>query len=455
MPIDPPCYTVGQISRYIKGLFDEDFLLRSVQIEGEISNLKYHSSGHIYFTLKDEQAAINGIMFAGLARGLRFRLADGMKVRASGSISSYERSSAYQLYARSIEEAGLGQLYQRFAETKKRLEEMGLFDPSYHKPIPRYAQRIGIVTAPTGAAIRDIVNISQRRNPYVQLILYPSLVQGDGAAADIIHGIEALDSLGLDIIIVGRGGGSLEDLWAFNEEAVARAIFDADTPIISAVGHETDVTISDYTADLRAPTPSAAAELAVFDYRAYLAQVDQLEKSLRFALAKKLEKQHLLLEQKEARLAAHAPRRKLDELQLRLVYAGDGLDASLTRSLENNRRRLSQNEQYLRQTMEASLESAREKLDTASFELKSDMETARLRAGHLFDLLAARLDGLSPLKRLGSGYSFAEFGGIALTDAGQVKTGDEVRLHLKKGSLLTQVKSIEENGNDRREGHDH
>ncbi len=444
MPVNPPCYTVAQISSYIKGLFEEDFLLRSVQVEGEVSNLKYHSSGHIYFTLKDEKAAIGGIMFASFARGLRFRLKDGMKVRVTGSISTYERGSSYQIYARSIEESGLGLLYQRFMETKQRLEEMGLFDASYHKPIPRYAMRIGVVTAPTGAAIQDIINITRRRNPFAQLILYPSLVQGADAVPDIVKGIETLDKMGLDVIIVGRGGGSLEDLWAFNEEAVARAIFDADTPIISAVGHETDVTIADYAADLRAPTPSAAAELSVFDVRAYFDAVRQCERQLDASMEKKLERSRLLAAQKKARLERHDPRRKMNELQLRLAYAGDSLSQAAHRALESGQSRLGEQEKQLRESMLTVLDASRERLDTALLELKSDMETARLNAVHRLDLGAARLDGLSPLKRLGSGYSFAEFSGKALTKASQVSPGDEIRLYLKEGRLLTEVRTAEE-----------
>lgn len=445
MPINPPCYSVGQISSYIKSLFDEDFLLKSVQVEGEISNLKYHSSGHIYFTLKDEKAAIGGIMFANFAKGLRFRLKDGMKVRVSGSISSYEKGSSYQIYAKNITESGLGQLYLRFMETRTRLEEMGLFDAAYHKPIPRYALKIGIVTAPTGAAIQDIINIARRRNPYVQLILYPSLVQGEGAVSDIIHGIETLDAMGLDVIIVGRGGGSLEDLWAFNEEAVARAIFDADTPIISAVGHETDVTISDYAADLRAPTPSAAAELAVFDVHAFFDAVSVLEKRLNAAAAKIVEKNHLLLSQKKARLEKHDPARKLDEMRLRLVYTGDELESRIRFALDSETKRLEEDYKQLQSRMADAVDAAREKLDTACLELKSDMESAHLNAVHRLDLGSTRLDGLSPLKRLGSGYSFAEFHGKALTRADQVKPGDEIRLYLRQGRLRTKITSTEEN----------
>ena len=444
MPADPPCYSVGQISSYIKGLFEQDFLLKSVQVEGEISNLKYHSSGHVYFTLKDEKAAISGIMFASYARGLKIRLKDGMKVRVSGSISTYERGSSYQIYAKSIAEAGLGVLYQRFMETKKRLEEMGLFDPAYRKPIPKYAMRIGVVTAPTGAAIQDIVNITHRRNPFAQLILYPALVQGEYAPASIIKGIETLDRMGLDILIVGRGGGSLEDLWAFNEEAVARAIFDADTPIISAVGHETDVTIADYVADLRAPTPSAAAELAVFDVRAYADAVRQKKQRLASAVNARFEQKRLLLSHAEARLRRHDPRTRMNEYRLRTAYAQDNLENALKRRLDASIQGLSEREKRLQNGMEEALSLAREKLETALYGLRDGMETARLNAVHRLDLSITKLDGLSPLRRLGSGYAFAEAKGKALTDSRQVSAGDQVKLYLKQGSLLTEVIAPEE-----------
>ena len=449
MAASTPCYSVAQISSYIKGLFDQDFLLKSVQVEGEISNLKYHSSGHIYFTLKDEKAAIGGIMFANFARGLKLRLKDGMKVRVTGSISIYERGSSYQIYARNITESGLGLLYQRFMETKQRLEEMGLFDPSYHKPIPKYAMRIGVVTAPTGAAIQDIVNITHRRNPFAQLILYPALVQGEYATASIIKGIETLDKMSLDVLIVGRGGGSLEDLWAFNEEEVARAIFDADTPVISAVGHETDVTIADYVADLRAPTPSAAAELAVFDVRAYADAVRQKKERLGTAVRGRFEQKRLLLSHADARLRRFDPRTRLNEYRLRTAYAQDGLENAVKRRLEVSKQGLADQERRLQGNMEEAVSRARERLETALLDLRSDMDTARLNAAHRLDLSAARLDGLSPLKRLGSGYAFAEAHGRALTDASQVSAGDEVKLYLKQGSLLTEVKSPEETDHGR------
>ena len=250
-------YAVGQVNTYIKNMFSQDFMLRSISVKGEVSNVKYHSSGHIYFTMKDQTGTLSCVMFASARGGLAFQMQEGMQIIASGSIEVYERDGKYQLYAKKIVQDGAGNLYVRLEELKKSLQEMGMFDAQYKKPIPQYAKKIGIVTASTGAAVRDIINIAKRRNPYVQLILYPAQVQGDGAAESIVSGISALEAYGVDVIIVGRGGGSIEDLWAFNEEIVARAIFACSVPIVSAVGHETDTTISDFVADLRAPTPSA------------------------------------------------------------------------------------------------------------------------------------------------------------------------------------------------------
>ena len=260
-------YSVGQINTYIRTMFTQDFVLNRISVRGEVSNLKYHTSGHIYFSLKDADGTIACVMFAGMRGGLTFRLANGQQIVADGNVNVYERDGKYQLYASRIRLDGAGELYERFLALKAELEEMGMFAPEYKKKIPVFVRRLGVVTAPTGAAVRDIINVATRRNPGIQVILYPAQVQGEGAAASVARGLEALDQMECDVIIVGRGGGSIEDLWAFDEEETARAIFACQTPVISAVGHETDTTIADYVADLRAPTPSAAAELAVLDVR--------------------------------------------------------------------------------------------------------------------------------------------------------------------------------------------
>ncbi len=300
-------------------MFTQDFMLARISIRGEVSNCKYHSSGHIYFTLKDEKAAIACVMFAGNRKGLSFTLKEGQKVEAEGSISVYEQNGSYQLYARKITLDGAGELYKQYENLKTRLEEMGMFAEEYKKPIPQYAMKIGIITAQTGAAVRDIITVAKRRNPYVKLTLYSAFVQGEGAKESIVQGIKALDQLGLDILIVGRGGGSIEDLWAFNEECVARAIFECNTPVISAVGHEVDVTIADYVADLRAPTPSAAAELAVFDLRALEEKLGQYNRRFLGLMEQKLGENRTRLKQQELQLQVLSPGQKLLEKRQRLL----------------------------------------------------------------------------------------------------------------------------------------
>ena len=274
-------YSVGQVNAYIARMFSEDYLLRSITVRGEVSNCTYHSSGHIYFTLKDASGTLSCMMYAGKRLGgLSFPMKEGDGVVVSGQIRAYEKQGKYQLYAEQIIRDGVGLLNERFELLKKKLEEMGMFSEEYKQKIPRYIRRLGVVTAPTGAAVRDIIQIAHRRNPYVEILLYPVLVQGEGAPQSIVSGIRAMDHAGVDVMIVGRGGGSLEDLWAFNEEIVAEAVFECQTPVISAVGHEVDTVITDYVADLRAPTPSAAAELAVFDYNRFVADLGSLRAGL-------------------------------------------------------------------------------------------------------------------------------------------------------------------------------
>ena len=394
-------YTVGQVNTYIKNMFAQDFLLHRVCVKGEISNCKYHTSGHIYFTLKDVTGTIGGIMFAGNRRGLTFHMKEGDRVVVTGSIEVYERDGKYQLYAKEITLDGEGDLYLRYAALKHELEEMGMFAPEYKKEIPRYVKRVGIVTAPTGAAIQDIRNIASRRNPYVQLILYPALVQGEGAAESIVNGIHALDMLGVDVMIVGRGGGSIEDLWAFNEEIVARAIFECETPVISAVGHETDTTIADYVADLRAPTPSAAAELAVYDVARLLQDIAAYENRLN-----RLMKNRAVLTKN--RLLSYMTKLKV----LSPKYQLNG------------------KKQYA-----AELE---ERLNRA-------MRSVFTEKRHHMELLAQNMDGLSPLKKLSQGFSFvSDMNGKNIHDVTQVEIGEHVRIQMTNGCLETVVEKKEE-----------
>ena len=415
-------YTVSQVTAYIRNMFTQDFALNRISIRGEVSNCKYHTSGHIYFTLKDGGAQIAAVMFAGQRKGLDFELREGQEVTVSGTVDVYERDGRYQLYAKEITREGKGDLFRQLEKLRNELEEMGMFDSCYKQPIPKYARKVGIVTAGTGAAIRDIMNISARRNPYVQLILYPALVQGEQAKYSIAKGIETLDRMGLDVLIVGRGGGSIEDLWAFNEEMVARAIFNCTTPVISAVGHETDVTIADYVADLRAPTPSAAAELAVFDYGQFVEQVNLYRQVLERSMERRMEKLHFRLDQCGMRLKLLSPQRQLNDRRQRLADMENRLERMLEEELGASRRRLEDRKRRLEAQMAAGLTEGK----------------------HRLALLSGRLDGLSPLKKLGGGYGFVtDARGRAFTSIAQAEPGDIIRISVKDGRADARVVETE------------
>ena len=394
-------YTVKQVNAYIKNMFTQDFMLSRIYVKGEVSNCKYHTSGHIYFSLKDESGTIACVMFAGQRGGLSFRMSEGQQVVVFGSVNVYERSGSYQLYAREIRLDGEGRLYERFQALRRELEEMGMFAPEYKKEIPAYAGRVGVVTAPTGAAVRDIMNISARRNPYVQLILYPARVQGEGAAESVARGIHMLERQGVDVIIVGRGGGSIEDLWAFNEEIVARAIFDCTVPVISAVGHETDTTIADYVADLRAPTPSAAAELAVYDFLQVQSRMQETDLKLKRLLGQKIQLARMQLRQYVTRLKVLHPRYQLQERQQLLV----------------------EYEERLKRCMEGEIQKER----------------------HRLALYIEKMKGLSPLKKLNLGYAYVEDEkGNSVRSVQQVRKGSVLSVHVTDGVIYTSVTGFKE-----------
>lgn len=389
-------YTVAQVNAYIKNMFTQDYMLQSVFVRGEISNCKYHSSGHIYFTLKDESGTIACVMFAGSRKGLNFRLSEGQQVVVGGSVDVYERDGKYQLYAKQIVLDGAGLLYERFERLKRELLERGMFAPEYKKPIPKYIRRLGVVTAPTGAAVQDIINITRRRNPFVQIILYPAIVQGEQAAASIVQGIHALEQQQVDVMIVGRGGGSMEDLWAFNEEIVAQAVFDCSVPIISAVGHETDTTIIDYVADLRAPTPSAAAELAVYEYGLLDTQLTNGRERLRRLITSR----------------CSTERNKVSQYQMRLKYLSP---ASQIRE---------------KRTYALKLE---EKLQGA-------MEDRISEERHALKIYIEKIKGLSPLEKLNQGFSYvADTRGKAIRDVEQVSLHQTLRIQVRNGELTAEV----------------
>lgn len=393
-------YTVTQINLYIKDMFARDYALNRIYVKGEVSNCKYHTSGHIYFTLKDSKGQMACVMFAGQRSGLAFRLQEGQSVIVLGSISVYERDGKYQMYAREILLDGAGVLYQKFEELKKQLDSEGLFDQEFKKSIKQYPNKVGIVTAKTGAAIQDMINVTTRRNPYVQLILYPALVQGEAAAASIVKGIKYLDSYGVDTIIVGRGGGSIEDLWAFNEEVVARAIFSCNTPIISAVGHETDTTIADYVADLRAPTPSAAAELVTGDIRDLFDDIQSYKRTLQFHMRQKLQ----------------IARNQLRQYQLQLEHVSPLYQVNQKRQyLMDRENRL----QYL-------------------------MKQRVLENRHRLDILTERMKGLSPLDKLSKGYAIVtDEKQNVIRSVNGLTAGDAIKVELMDGDVTASVMSIQ------------
>ncbi len=389
-------YSVAQVNSYIKHMFNEDFVLNNISVSGEISNCKYHSSGHIYFTLKDEESVLMAVMFAGNAKSLKFKLSEGQKVIVKGSVNVYERDGKYQIYVKEVSPIGQGDLYKKFEMLKKELEEMGMFDSSFKKPIPKYATKIGIVTAATGAAIQDIINISKRRNPYVRLYLYSAIVQGSEAPASIVNGINCLDEMGLDVIIIGRGGGSIEDLWGFNEEVVARAIFNCNTPIISAVGHEVDFTIADFVADMRAPTPSAAAEIAVFKYEDFVDKIANYEETLKRYLVSNYEKKRMLLDNLSEKLKVRSPEDRIRKKRQDADAILDKLYQKMVIRVKNSRMRLSVN--------------------------------------------AEKLNGLSPLNKISKGYGYISTGsGKQVNSIKQVSAGDRLSVYVKDGQMKVLV----------------
>lgn len=391
-------YTVAQVNSYIKNMFAQDFMLQSVFVKGEVSNCKYHSSGHIYFTLKDEKGTIACVMFAGSRSGLSFRLQEGQQVVAGGSVDVYERDGKYQLYARQIVLDGAGVLYEKYERLKRKLEEQGMFAACYKQPIPRYIKTLGVVTAATGAAVRDIINIAKRRNPYVQIILFPAIVQGEAAAPSIVRGIKTLEQYGVDVIIAGRGGGSIEDLWAFNEAAVAQAIFDCTVPVISAVGHESDTTIADFVADLRAPTPSAAAELAVFEYAQYKEYLAEYKYTFDRLLRSRLDIFKSRWKNQETRLRYLSP---VNQIREKRTYA-----IKLEEKIEDS------------------------------------MQSLLLKKRHLMEVYIERLGGLSPLNKLNQGFSYvSDEQGKTVTDINRVELGSLLQIHVKNGWI--KAKTVE------------
>ena len=388
--------TLTQLNKYLKDRFDEDENLNAILVKGEISNFKNHYTGHLYFTLKDENSLIKCIMFKSYAEKLNFKPKDGMKVMVFGTVSVFERDGVYQIYAKSMMEDGMGDLHEKFEQLKAKLEKEGLFEQSHKKAIPLYPKIIGVLTSQTGAVIRDIINVSTRRNPNVYIRLLPVPVQGPGAAEQIADKIRIMNEKKLaDVLIIGRGGGSLEDLWPFNEEIVARAIYDSEIPIISAVGHETDFTIADFVADLRAPTPSAAAELAVPDILEVKQKIINYQNRSKLALKKKIEIVKLRFEKVMKSRIFTDPMRKV-------------MDNSII------------------------LDDYMKRLENAMKEIKTEKKNK-------YTELVTKLDSISPLKTLIRGYSLTEKDGKIIKKSSQIKKGDIVTIKFSDGDKSAEI----------------
>ncbi len=396
--------SVTQVNLYIKEVMNRDDVLTDVLVKGELSNFKAHSSGHMYMSLKDETGVMRAVMFRSSAAKLNFKPQNGMKVVAHGRVTVYERDGQYQLYIDHMQQDGIGDLYVAFEQLKNKLSAEGLFDPAHKKPLPKYPKRVGVVTAPTGAAIRDIINVLTRRFSYSDVVLYPVLVQGENAAQSIVSAIRYMNEThGADVLIVGRGGGSIEDLWAFNEEIVARAIYDSEIPIISAVGHEIDFTIADFAADLRAPTPSAAAELAVPAQSELSEKFHNVYVRLYGQVQRMLERKELELKRFRERPALLNPTVKLEEQQIYIDRLRQDFITRAERVMEQKKKELG--------------------------------------------ILASKLDGLSPLGTLSRGYAVAKGAdGRVVRSAKQVNIGDEMTVLLEDGTVKTRVLECETGG---------
>ena len=392
-------YSVTQVNNYIRNMFSQDYLLSDISVRGEISNCKYHSSGHIYFTLKESGSAISCVMFASGRKGLNFQMTDGQQVVVRGKIEVYVRDGKYQIYASSIEKDGEGNLHLAFEQLKKRLEAEGMFSAEYKRELPRQIKTLGVVTAPTGAAVRDIISVAKRRNPYIQIVLYPAIVQGENAAPSIVEGIEALEQYGVDVMIVGRGGGSIEDLWAFNEEMVAHAIFQCSVPVISAVGHETDFTIADFVADRRAATPSAAAELAVEEYGIVQRQLEEYGRKFDRTMEQKLQICKMRKNILEQKLQNLSPEAKVREMKM--------THAALSQKLE------------------------------------AQMKHVILIKRNKLGILIERMQAMSPLQKLNSGMAYlSDREGKRISGIDEMKIGERIMIRMKDGIADADIKEI-------------
>ena len=435
-------YSVSQINEYIRNMFAQDYLLHSVRIQGEVGKCTYNASGHIYFTLKDKLSVISCVMFKGNRReGLSFDLKEGMQVVVAGSVSVYEKSGKYQIYAKQISKVGTGQLYEELEKLKKKLEEKGMFAPEYKKPLPAYVKTIGVVTSRTGDAIWDIIKNAKKRNPYVQIILYEAVVQGEQAAPSLIRGIRALEKLPVDVMIVGRGGGSVEELWAFNDENLAEAVFDCPVPVISAVGHEKNVSVINYVADFNVSTPTAAAVLATNDICQLTNDLTESRIRIGTAMERKFRQERLLLENRRIRLQKVSPENRLNSCRFEMIQAEEHLKNAMENLLAGYRKQTADSLKRLEKV------SPEDRLKTCRFTVMQEKEQLKAAMRNLIAdcrkqtaVYIERLKGLSPLDKLNQGFSYvSDSSGRTVTDVDFVSPGDELAVYVKNGKILTSV----------------
>ena len=425
--VTPTTLTVSQLNTYIKSVFDQDYRLRNILVVGEISNFTAARSGHLYMTLKDEQSALKAVMFRGSASRLKFRPENGMRVIAFGSVSVYEAGGQYQLYINDLQPDGLGSLNLAFEQLKERLSKEGLFDPGYKKPLPSYPKRIGVVTSPTAAAFQDICNVLQRRWPGAEVVLSPTLVQGTDAPPQIVQALQRLDAEGVDVILLARGGGSMEDLWAFNDEGVARAVFACRTPVVSGVGHETDFTIADFVADLRAPTPSAAAELSTPDWYDESDRILQYSNRMRSLMQNRL----------------NLSRSHLQELRTSNVLRSFG-------SLVNEKRlKIDQMTDVMVRTLTERVRTEGLQLDRTSIRLDHAASDRLTREQNRFAKACAKMEAYDPFAVLSRGYSIAEReDGSIVRSVRNVSKNDKLSVRVSDGTIACTVDETVEKGNE-------
>ncbi|MBT2645891.1 exodeoxyribonuclease VII large subunit [Bacillus sp. ISL-34] len=439
--------SVSALTKYIKRKFDADPHLQNAYIKGEISNFKQHTSGHMYFTLKDEKARLLSVMFAANNKGMKFLPENGMKVLVKGDISLYEAGGQYQLYVKSMAPDGVGDLYLAYEQLKKKLEAAGLFLAEHKKPIPQYPKSVGVITSPTGAALRDILTTIKRRYPIARIIVYPALVQGNNAAKSIAKAISMANARAeSDVLIVGRGGGSIEELWAFNEEIVAESIYDSDIPVISAVGHETDFTIADFVADMRAPTPTGAAELAVPHLNEILERLMNRKNRLTRSIQETVNFERTRLTRMERSYAFRYPHKMYEQKLEQLDKAMDRLGRTGTRYFMKKRDELNQlNDILKKQHPEQAVKNAKDELQQHAKVLRRAMEAIYRQKSQQFVHITATLSALSPLKIMERGYGlvFAEDETLVKSTQ-QVSKGDKIAVSIKDGTLECEIKEIKE-----------